>query len=34
MVSGKKDPQVDSIARFNEMCEHLADWYVPEIYDA
>ena len=27
LVSGKKDPETDSIARFNEVSEHLADWY-------
>jgi hypothetical protein len=28
LVSGKKDPETSSIARFNEMSEHLADWVV------
>ncbi|KAH9082162.1 ras GEF, partial [Lactarius deliciosus] len=28
LVSGKKDPETNSIARFNEMSEHLADWVV------
>jgi len=28
IVSGKKDPETDSIARFNGVCEHLADWVV------
>jgi hypothetical protein len=28
LVSGKKDPETDSIVRFNEVSEHLADWYV------
>ncbi|KAJ7783808.1 ras guanine nucleotide exchange factor domain-containing protein [Mycena maculata] len=27
-VSGKKDPATDSIARFNEFSNHLADWVV------
>ena len=27
-VSGRKDPKVDSIARFNAISERLADWYV------
>lgn len=30
LVSGKKDPETDSIARFNEVSEHLADWYVSD----
>ncbi|KAI9453994.1 ras GEF, partial [Russula earlei] len=28
LVSGKKDPETHSIARFNEVSEHLADWVV------
>jgi len=28
LVSGKKDPETDSIVRFNEVSEHLADWVV------
>jgi len=28
LVSGKKNPETDSIARFNEVSEHLADWVV------
>jgi len=28
LVSGKKDPETDSIARFSEVSEHLADWVV------
>ncbi|KAI0307727.1 ras guanine nucleotide exchange factor domain-containing protein [Multifurca ochricompacta] len=31
LVSGKKDPESDSIARFNEVSEHLADWYGKQI---
>ncbi|KAG7450495.1 ras GEF [Guyanagaster necrorhizus] len=27
-VSGKKDPEVDAIARFNSVSNHLADWVV------
>jgi hypothetical protein len=33
LVSGKKDPETSSIARFNEMSEHLADWFVPRHHD-
>ncbi|KAF8271479.1 ras guanine nucleotide exchange factor domain-containing protein [Lactarius quietus] len=28
LVSGKKDPETNTIARFNAMSEHLADWVV------
>jgi hypothetical protein len=33
LVSGKKDPEIYTIARFNEMSEHLADWFVPDHHD-
>jgi hypothetical protein len=33
LVSGKKDPETDSIARFSEVSSHLADWYVHDYYD-
>ncbi|KAI0068347.1 ras GEF [Artomyces pyxidatus] len=28
LVSGRKEPETDSIARFNELSNHLADWVV------
>lgn len=30
-VSGKKDPESNTIARFNNVSNHLADWYVTRI---